>query len=209
MARETSLSDAEKIAYLLSSMDSEKALREAQVAAGACDVYEDVVQRSRNAMMPHVQSRAHANSLFKVPKISYNRRELLDGLSLLDICYASFERHDGATLKQLIPAYVETRRDDECLHHWNEYSATDKIPPTLERLRQFLQDRADTLPEDMKPRTRDKPRAKVLVAQGQQTTTTSSKGGTTCALVKETITFTIVRPTRIWTPTNSVRQSKD
>lgn len=62
---------------------------------------------------------------------------------------------------------------EECLARWNEYTSTTKTPPTLGKLREFLQEKSDILSDDSCPspssgssRQRDKLRSSVLHAQG-------------------------------------------
>ena len=181
--REKSLSDAEKIAHLLASMTGECALKEAKIAAGAYEKYKEVVAQLKSKFdQPRTVYHSHIRQLCKVKIVQYTRNGLSDALSHLDIHYNGLQRHEGAMLEQFLPVFSE-----ECLAKWNEYTSTTKTPPTLEQLRKFLQGKADTLSDDIKPsssgagRLKDRPKPSVLDIQDNGQECSSSN---VCAFCK-------------------------
>ena len=97
--RETSLSDVEKIAHLLASMSGEQALREAKIAAGAHEKYEDVVARLKSRYdQPRTVYRSHVRQLCKTKTVQYTRSGLLDALAHVDVRSTTTRRIDLGTV---------------------------------------------------------------------------------------------------------------
>lgn len=192
MDRETSLTDAEKVAHLLSAMQGPNVQREARIAAGAHDTYDKVVARLKEIYdQPRTVYRSHVKNLCKQKTIQYTRSSLRATLSLADVHVNGLERHEGYSLEQYLAAQFETFMAEEVLIKWNEYTSSSNAPPTLDDLRQFLKDKANTLSEDYKPhraepshKAKERPRAAVLHAK-ERFSSHNALRADSCPLCKE------------------------
>ena len=147
--KETSLSDAEKICHLTPAMQNKESRVLVQRAAGSMDVYAEVVdelrKRSDKCKVVYLH---HVGHILSRGAVHYTRKSLRDPLEFIRRHKQGLERNQGHTLEQFLAAFMELRMDDECKRHWGVFNTKSKLPPTLEHLCEFLEERMSTLPEE-------------------------------------------------------------
>ena len=151
LAKEVGLTDEEKIAHLLESMQGQEALKEARTAAGAHDKYEEVVACLKKTYdHPRVVYKHHVKKLCEQKTVSDSRTSLKDTLSSFRIHRNGLERHKGMTLDQYLTAQVELKMTDDLHREWKLFSSTVDIPPDADMMKAFLEKRANALADDIK-----------------------------------------------------------
>ena len=147
--KESSLTDAEKICHLTAAMQSKESKELVQRAAGSTDVYAEVVQelvkRYDKCKVVYLH---HVGRILGKDTVHYTRRSLRESMEFIKRHKQGLERNQGPSLENFLAAFMELRMDDECKSHWGVFSAKTKLPPTLDQVCEFLEERMDTLPEE-------------------------------------------------------------
>ncbi len=139
------LSDIDKIGHLASCMKSPEAKLEARMASQSCTTYKEFVGRLRATYdVPKIVYRRHVQEIWNLKAMRESRDSYKEMLNTVDTHLAGMKAQNGYTVDQMVACKIASLLAPAAKQRCDEHTAEDVTPPSMEKMRAFLQNRVHT-----------------------------------------------------------------